>query len=53
VDVVGCLYAEDRHFRSHIVMARHGFGRGGHNYLAYPLPVKVADLRTPRFHPGL
>jgi hypothetical protein len=48
------LYADDRHFRSHIVMARHGFGRGEYKYLAYPLPERVADLRTvlyPRLAP--
>src|SRR5260370_8621564 len=40
------LYADDRHFRSHIIMARHGFGRGEYKYFTYPLPDKVADLRT-------
>jgi len=40
------LFADDRHFRSHIVMARHGFGRGEYKYFAYPLPVIVAELRT-------
>lgn len=40
------LYADDRRFRSHIVMARHGFGRGEYKYFAYPLPGLVADLRT-------
>src|SRR3954470_13190253 len=45
-DAVAGLYADDRHFRSHIVMARHGFGRGEYKYFAYPLPDTVADLRT-------
>jgi hypothetical protein len=36
--------AEDR-FRSHIVMARHGFGRGEYKYFSYPLPGVVRDLR--------
>ena len=48
------LYADDRHFRSHIVMARHGFGRGEYKYFAYPLPDTVAELRTalyPRLAP--
>ena len=45
-EAVAGLYANDRLFRSHIVMARHGFGRGEYKYFAYPLPHKVADLRT-------
>jgi len=40
------LYDSDERFRSHIVMARHGFGRGEYKYFAYPLPGIVADLRT-------
>ena len=40
------LYTDDRLFRSHIAMARHGFGRGEYKYFAYPLPEKVAALRT-------
>jgi hypothetical protein len=39
-------YAEDAPFRSRIVMARHGFGRGEYKYFAYPLPAPIADLRT-------
>jgi len=45
-EAVAGLYADDRHFRSHIVMARHGFGRGEYKYFAYPLPEMVAELRT-------
>jgi hypothetical protein len=40
------LYGDDRRFRSHIVMARHGFGRGEYKYFAYPLPETVASLRA-------
>jgi hypothetical protein len=40
------LYGDDRHFRSHIVMARHGFGRGEYKYFKYPLPDIVAHLRA-------
>jgi uncharacterized protein len=53
-EAVAGLYADDRHFRSHIVMARHGFGRGEYKYFEYPLPETVADLRTalyPRLAP--
>ena len=44
-EAVAGLYADDHQFRSHIVMARHGFGRGEYKYFSYPLPDKVADLR--------
>ena len=40
------LYADHGQFRSHIVMARHGFGRGEYKYFKYPLPEAVAGLRT-------
>jgi hypothetical protein len=39
-------YGDDAPFRSRIVMARHGFGRGEYKYFAYPLPGLVADLRS-------
>src|ERR1019366_5290094 len=32
-------------FRSQVVMARHGFGRGKYKYLAYRLPEPIATLR--------
>ena len=38
-------YDSDELFRSRIVMARHGFGRGEYKYFAYPLPQVVAALR--------
>jgi uncharacterized protein len=40
------LYDDSTGFRSHIVMARHGFGRGEYKYFSYPLPDMVADLRA-------
>lgn len=40
------LYPEQSHFRSHIVMARHGFGKGEYRYFRYPLPDVVGGLRT-------
>jgi len=40
------LYAEATRFRSRVVMARHGFGRGEYQYFAHPLPDGVAALRS-------
>jgi hypothetical protein len=39
------LYKSDVHFRSTVVMARHGFGRGEYRYFNYPLPTAIAALR--------
>ncbi len=39
------LYDDDAAFRSRVVMARHGFGRGEYKYLRYPLPPVVEGLR--------
>ncbi len=43
---IASLYPDERHFRSHVVMARHGFGKGEYRYFKYPLPALIGDLRT-------
>jgi len=47
-------YGDDERYRSRIVMARHGFGRGEYKYFRYPLPALLQSLRSalyPRLAP--
>ncbi|PYE90539.1 2OG-Fe(II) oxygenase [Phyllobacterium leguminum] len=51
---IAALYPHEEHFRSHVHMARHGFGKGEYRYFKYPLPDIIAGLRTalyPRLAP--
>ena len=53
-EAIAGLYDKGAGFRSHVVMARHGFGRGEYRYFAYPLPALVGSLRSalyPRLAP--
>ena len=45
------LYADGARFRKRVVMAQHGFGRGEYQYLCYPLPSRVAELRAALYPP--
>jgi uncharacterized protein len=49
---VAGLYPNETLFRSHIIMARHGFGKGEYRYCKYPLPDLLAEART-ALYPGL
>lgn len=40
------LYEAPGRFRSRVVMARHGYGRGEYQYFAHPLPDPVQALRS-------
>jgi len=45
-EAIAGLYDDDARFRSRVVMARHGFGRGEYKYFAQPLPDIVQQLRS-------
>jgi len=43
---IAALYPDVSHFRSHVIMARHGFGKGEYRYFKYPLPDLIGGIRT-------
>ncbi|MDI6934689.1 MULTISPECIES: 2OG-Fe(II) oxygenase [Enterobacterales] len=51
-DGLAALYPDGDRFRTHIHLARHGFGKGEYKYFSYPLPDPVTTLRT-ELYPGL
>ncbi len=48
---LAAAYDDDALYRSRVVMARHGFGKGEYRYFAYPLPDPVAALRAACYPP--
>ncbi|HEV8695822.1 MAG TPA: 2OG-Fe(II) oxygenase [Lysobacter sp.] len=45
-EVLTAGYDDEIRYRSRVVMARHGFGRGEYKYFRYPLPAPVQALRA-------
>ena len=48
---MAALYTETALFRSRVIMARHGFGRGEYQYFADPVPARIAALRAMLYPP--
>ncbi|HWE20333.1 MAG TPA: 2OG-Fe(II) oxygenase [Hyphomicrobiaceae bacterium] len=48
---ISTMFGSGAPFRSRIVMAKHGFGRGEYKYFGYPLPSLIEGLRTALYPP--
>lgn len=44
-DEIRALYSHEEHFRKHVIMGEHGYGRGEYRYFKYPLPDAINSLR--------
>jgi hypothetical protein len=44
-EAIAGSYDDEPRYRSTVVMARHGFGRGEYKYFDYPLPRQITNLR--------
>lgn len=48
---LAAMWSDKANFRSHVVMQRHGYGRGEYQYFTYPLPEPVEQLRQTLYPP--
>ncbi len=48
---LAAMWPDKAKFRSHVVMQRHGYGRGEYQYFSYPLPDPVERLRQALYPP--
>lgn len=48
---LAAMWPDKANFRSHVIMQRHGYGRGEYQYFTYPLPESVERLRQALYPP--